>query len=872
MNGRYTRRRIKGGSLADILIAWMLRRNKELKQERFQKNALKARIAKQASRRTQRSANKHEADRTIGNIGSFLQRHENSAEASLERIRHERQEEIARQARDEVLIKQIAKQINTLEKAYSKINDIHVNANAAPDTQLEYLTAELDGYVFIKPTTVFANIRRLQEQLSDTDYKQVVNRLLEQLEHEINATHERYTELMRKKTELEKVKRTQAAQELQEERRRQKSAERKARRATTTATTAAAAATEPVKKSGLEQALELQAARNRERQEKKVAAEAAQAQIVAARRAEEEARKESAARKASAARKKELQSAFKRAATAAATKATNIDAFKTYIDSLIVKTEKEDSEKLTYNGHMSIMLRDEFIQNVILKLISNIHNEIYNKSVDKIKLGLNGETVAKFTSEINIKNDLYKLFIKGGAASTLLFRQRTTAGTKLFPFTNDIDCVLLINPSLPSKEYKQLQVNLIQCIINVIEDFITKTQLPSHVAIEDNKITPQVYKYYNELYPAYDGPKHTEETALPKLLDTYATKLQTSPFPSLYSKHIQIKENAPLAAQLQEIMAQKQPLQARLMEISQTIQRIQALFVQNQQLAVQLQAINIQELNFIYFPQHPTLAMLRQQKYNILQQMLNPVAQQQEQQTLVNALEEQRLIITQLTPLNEQSAQLEERIAVLNRVQTSINEFHDSYKVKTFTYNTIFNAGYIKDNTLHLLQQSIISVRPKTINKKYELFDIIIPFKKNAHLEEEWSTYKTQEFTDTIPELQKDILDILYDIDNRKKTPIRFDIETIETAILDQMYAIKGTPETLADKLANRKRRLKYLTARLVKGRCADKSGLQQCVVNLRKEFPELFNDFGVKMPTSFGGGSTNATRKLPRWFKAQKN
>ena len=116
MNGRYTRRqsRLKGGGLADILIAWALRRNKEMKTERFRNNAHAARVAKQNERRAARSADRSEANRTMRNIGSFFQQHENAAEVSLEHRRREKEQEDRRRAtvaHNEALIKQIAEQI-----------------------------------------------------------------------------------------------------------------------------------------------------------------------------------------------------------------------------------------------------------------------------------------------------------------------------------------------------------------------------------------------------------------------------------------------------------------------------------------------------------------------------------------------------------------------------------------------------------------------------------------------------------------------------------------------------------------------------------------------------------------------------------------
>ena len=264
------------------------------------------------------------------------------------------------------------------------------------------------------------------------------------------------------------------------------------------------------------------------------------------------------------------------------------------------------------------------------------------------------------------------------------------------------------------------------------------------------------------------------------------------------------------------------------------------------------------------------LALLRQQKAAILSQMLTHAAFQQAQQLLETKIAEQRALQTQLAPLQARYDALQARALPpdqLQEIKNRITRHYDSYKLKSFTYNVIFNAGYIKNNIQHLFQQSIISVRPKIIDKKYELLDIVIPFKKNGHLRAEWDTYKTQEFKNNIPSASKDVADILYNIKHTNDTPIHFDIETVETALLDQLYAIKGTPETLVDKLANRKRRLKYLTARLIKERCSSHKAIRTCVKEIKSEFPEAFGGSGL--PSVSGGG---LTRKLPRWFRARSS
>jgi hypothetical protein len=922
MSGRYTRRQLEGGGLADILISWALRRNKQMKTERFRNNAHAARVAKQDERRAARSTDRSEANRTMRNIGSFLQQHENAAEVSLERRRREKEQEDRRRAiaaRDEAIIKQIAEQIELIEKAYGKVNDIQINTNAAPNSQLEYLTAQLNGYKLIKPNDILTNIRRLRDQLSDVEYKRTANLVIAQLEQEISAVRKRYNDLIEAKNKLAQAKHAREAQEALEARRRQQSTERKVKAAEAASAKASASASIAVaavaaapaaapEKSGLEKALELQAARNRERQQQRERASAEQAQIAAERKAAEEARreeaaarkesanrkesaararkesadrKESAARKeASAARTKKLQSNYKTAAKLAAltatSKAANLETLKSSITSLIEITEQADSEKQTYDGHRSIMLKNQFVQNVILKLLSNIHHELYVSKLDEIKAGLNAETTSKFTNEVDIKKHLYRFFVKGGAASTFLFRERSP---RIFPLTNDIDCVLLINPQLESKEYKQLQVNLMKCIVKIVEDFITKTILPSHMAVENERITPQIYKYYNDLFPAYNGPLPSEETRLPKLLDRYATELQTSPFPSLYSKNMEAAREANAATELQRIFMEKQPLQTRFSELVVKAQQLHMILAQNQQLELQVQKMHEHERSMMYYPGYATqLQQLRYQKAALLQQMLRPDALQQMQHSIAANQQEQYQLQQRIIPLQTSYNTIEARMmpaANLQRLKDDINTFYERYKLKTFTYNVIFNAGYIKDNALHLFQQSIISVRPKIVNKKYELFDIIIPFKKNAHLREEWAKYTTQEFKDIIPEMAKDVIDVLYDINHTRKTPIRFDIETAEAALLDQIYAVKGTPETLADKLANRKRRLKYLTAKLIDKRCKNEPLFANCVKSVRSEFPDAFRELAGDLPASYKGGSrsnSSMTRKLPRWFHARKN
>ncbi len=845
MNRRYTRRRMKGGGkLTDYLVSLMLKLRKEQKAQKFQENEQANATRKQANR--ERSLLEHRrAIENVPNVGSFFKPYENIAEANNARRINEREQREREQriiARNEVIIKQISDRLRILENAYSKIADIHINRNTTSNSQLLYITEKLEGVELFDANPILAEIRTLRDQLSP-DYKRAVNLVIGQLEGNIRTIKDKYKDLYAEKERLEYEKKTKEASEKQRLQLEKKEEERARKRAEAEAQKRAEAEAEKArKKAEAEEARRKaeEARREKIREQRRIAktedegkrntAKANALRFLVEKEAEAEEARRKAEAEAEEARREKIREQRRIAKTEDDDKRNvakanalqflsekNAEVNKMRQNANVAKNAEEkamiNSLTVAEESHAKGAFINRFpnLQSEFLKLLNIIYNALYIDEASRADIFTNvsEETKARATSVDAIKKNLYRFFIKGGAARTLLYSKKED---NKYPFTNDIDVVLLINPSLNDADFQNLHKNITEKIIQYVSNFIVKEYSLDVLNIVPANIPPQIIvpddiKNYND---------KLKELSIKLNANPFAYVTQNITFNKYQQQLVNIK--ADIDQKQLEINILKPIVEPTIDTFKMQFgQQISKLFFVQTKTSIDSQIHQLQSATQMGFP------LQFAQQLNILNAQKNII------DTILNFYNK----IDEIKQLRYQKQQLE---------TMQINPYIDN-ATRVFNYKLFFNQAYRNnDGNLVYLNQTSISIVPRMYDGKYELFDFLLPYKNYKYINEEWNYYTSRKIDD-----------------------LQLNVQGPVSIYIDQDRTVAATPISQPGKLDQRSKRLKFLNAQV-------RQAIRKNNANVHRNIETIQNH--MNQPTfrrlfPYVGGST---RKLPRWFKARKN
>lgn len=546
-------------------------------------------------------------------------------------------------------------------------------------------------------------------------------------------------------------------------------------------------------------------------------------------------------------------------------------------------TEKETITQMTTaeleRARGAFINRFPKFQVVLFKLLNDIYNALYNdESIrERILLNVSAETVAKAISIESIKEHLYRFYIKGGAAHTLLFSQKINANR--YPFTNDIDSVLLINPDLSDTDFNTLHANMLAVIVNIITKFIIAHYDNSVINIEQTTDKPIIIapdentKYSSQLAGLYTvlntQPFIHEPQLISQMMHIANIQLEIDemkpiiePLISLYNSifgkqkiseipvieykkkleediykyqqsksfDLQIKSQADL--QLQQLLQRQQQIDTYVIQYKTEHQNIlppnyniiNNEYIQNnikiQQIKSNLELLNSQIIQKNTF--------INQQQF-VLSNIENLLANIDNIILYFNKIENIKILRTELRGLQQSQQRLQQQ----NESQIASRKFN---------YKLFFNQAYRVASGLEYLNQTVLSIMPR-ISQPIEILDIVLPHKNYKFIKEEWDYYTSRHI---------DGLDL------NVQGPI--------SAYIDQVRTLKGTPATQPVKKDVREKRLAHLNAQIKQATRRQNVNIVRNVAKIKEKMNEA--TFTTLFPIIKGG----STRKLPRWFHARKN
>lgn len=494
-------------------------------------------------------------------------------------------------------------------------------------------------------------------------------------------------------------------------------------------------------------------------------------------------------------------------------------------------------DQLARNTNLSEnnLLAGIYVQTYIFAIISAIHNAIYNdeKIIKKIQNGLADDVnsvyvIRSFNNEKSIKEHLYRFFIKGSGALTLLLsKEHLSKEKERIPFSNDIDTILLINPNLTEYMYNVLQANLTHVICNIVQEYLLKTDIPNTIFGDKNTETSwstmmaYMESMDRDIKTKYTTMEERKQDMLPPLIEQYT--MEGSKF----------KPSTELPDKLNDVYTS---VMWDPFNTQSYINRYHTLSTQIAQLSE-----DIGQLNYMIPIQQTYI-----DNYNARPEHLkNP--------------SELRLYITIIKKNRAQLAQYNERLAALQpeleSLQSKLQEIKLNTIMRPLNYKIAFNKGYIiKEDAprnaslpsyiepnvakvvtdVHYLDETVITILPRfdyanSIKpdrphkvRLSEFCDIVIPFKTNPSISAYWKYYSVNHFD--IP------------IKN-----IKFDVASAPYLLYDQDVTTKGTPQDKSGTAAKHRQR----AAR----RHTLQAYVRQLLTARNKNTSAIVTDLKTKMP-----------------------
>lgn len=498
-----------------------------------------------------------------------------------------------------------------------------------------------------------------------------------------------------------------------------------------------------------------------------------------------------------------------------------------------VQNEKAIEIQQLLNAHMAsnieksqrAMLSKKHIQHYIFAILTEIHRAIYtDKDIieNKLQKGLVEEDditylIRSFNNEETIKKNIYRFFVKGSAAITLL----NTKSTDAYPFTNDIDVILLINPALSDANYNILHANLLGVVCSIIQKYILKDDI-INASWDTVKTELRPFGHVFEKLPVYD-----ENNKFPPIIEEYS-KLDK----------MFVNEDHHISLELSKLHTKlvNDPYN-NLNEFKTLQHKID---------------INTQELTLL-----PTQITNLETIIHTLQLYIdNLVVFTPEKKHSINIIKEHR---SNLKILKENYAKAENDYKEL---QIDLHTLFTQINARPFSYALVFNKGYpiIHHNNavsnIAYLDESIITIIPRFINNNeiqrkslIELCDIGIPMKTNKFLKDDWTYYSVVTF-------------------NKPDQNIHFDVATLPYSLFDQDRALKGTPNPssnleitlpIREKYKKRQTRRKFLQARVQQLLNASNTPTKETLRALKEKMPA---DLFTELYPTFKGGRVRCTYK----------
>ncbi len=499
--------------------------------------------------------------------------------------------------------------------------------------------------------------------------------------------------------------------------------------------------------------------------------------------------------------------------------------------------EKYESNIEKYEG---VFLRNKELQDYLFLFLSELDRIIYMNPIalGELRSGLSAAAAAYLNAGPNaIKANLFRFFVKGGAAPVLLFNKRNAAG--IYEFTNDIDTIVLINPDLSPADYDQIHANLIRVIINVLNHFMTTYANPIMTeqmltAIRAHyknlplnpSFAPRVFKY-KIVNQKHNPIPEKEDERLGPALEALATEYLANPIFDIYRQFAVIRDQADAVQSTEKAITDK---------ITEITQRIDQLTQQN--------APKILEASQLDIAIRPLQVQYQTAQHIIINPYANNVLKMQASGQLQVLTQQMTTMSRRYTQLQQEIAANEERkandikklrleegkLVILQRKK----ELEAQIKKRPLTVQIVFNYGYgemskannaaagmpaavaaVVDPTaaanaaaakkrIVYLNETLIEIKPNRepdyINNRAitpDLLDIVIPLQSNKFLRDDWRFWSVKRI-EPLPGISFDVSDAIY-------------------SLFDQNRATRGSAGIphLAKKYESRKARRSYLQAKI---------------------------------------------------------
>jgi hypothetical protein len=480
------------------------------------------------------------------------------------------------------------------------------------------------------------------------------------------------------------------------------------------------------------------------------------------------------------------------------------------------------------------MLQDSFIQNLLIYILHTFQRRLYKdpRIKDILRTGLSHALQAHFTNEMAMKTHLFRFFVKGGSAPIFLYDLKNEKGQ--FAFSSDIDTIILINPELLNEDYATLHANIIKCCIIIINEILQNPYRPTAIQIRNlfgpssmNKpsITKYVDIFIGNPEGAADGgilPRTPEEGKMPAVVESIA---DISDFDYPYITNKDAREAA-LTQQLADYAQRANDLAAEGLTVQETLREESIKMANANQELVHLAQIDAEvrakQLYAIQYGQHPII--ITQEAIQRHQQGVHEHSQRLQAATQEYTRAQQRSLAIPL-----ESFMLAGQLLVaqqeLDHLQAEKHRLENEFRRYLLTYNVKLNHSYElvppqNGRQYKYLNETLIAIRPNSSEHfTMELIDIVIPFKTNQFLREDWKLSSI--ITKEVDGKYFDIADPVFTLfDQRRAT-----------------NAIRNVPR-LADKFASRSRRSRYIKSQIAQAVKRNNVTIKRSLNHMKAQIP----------------------------------
>ncbi len=515
-------------------------------------------------------------------------------------------------------------------------------------------------------------------------------------------------------------------------------------------------------------------------------AEAAAAAQEAKEKAERERREAEETARREAERLEEERLAAAAAAEAAAKEAAAAEAARQLMI-IQQRIEKISTFEQQIATKPSVFLRNKHLQQYLFKFLSELDRILYRspRALMELQEGLPQDIIVHFQGgPAVIKENLYRFFVKGGAAPVLLYDKKSEDG--VYHFTNDIDTIILINPELSNENYDRLHANLIKVIMNFLEQFIIQnfqngpsghTNIPNELYTAIRTLFEQPFKHSPRVIKYTGGrtPEKADEQlgpALNALADLYANGVFR-----LHQQYLMFVNN------ISALVTNEATITAEIAQLQREITHINTQITEAYNRLMSAAVGNPQE-NYYNYQKLLSEKQPKEYKVSVLQSSLALVQES------------------------------------LGKFRTQVVALDDTFRDPSLlTFDIYFNYGYVERPAAGVvppaaasaaaaaapaalpvifLNETLIALKP---NSKHDhikdLLDIVIPLKSNKFLADDWRYWSVKRVT-PLEGVQFDVSDPVY-------------------TLFDQNRAARGSVNVahLADKLMSRVARRNYLQAQI---------------------------------------------------------